>query len=239
MTPSFAIYNWLAAGSDPKIGARLFSWYINTDPMIVRIISKAPELHLHMIEKALKAYMNRSAQCNPDNENIDYIPIPPAAENKKDKKPPSLREQFPFLSESDCPPELKIMAADKITAYHKVIEYYNALGECTSDQELLLTVRNLVHWYRKNHLIKKEFIHYRDNGKPLGDHELFEDYKNLQDLRKLSALQLAALKIKVENNIRHLEKQIRKGNRPDLQIAREQKLSKYRIRLQMIINYLK
>jgi hypothetical protein len=238
MTPSFAIYNWLAAGSDPKIGVRLFSWYINTDPLIGRILSNNPELHLHMVQKALRAYMNKHAQAGTAKDNAEKIPIPPAAAAEKDKKPLSLREQFPFLYEPDCPPELKIMAADKITAYHKVIEYYNALGECVTDQQLLSTVQNLVHWYRKNHQIKKEFIHYRDRGKPLGDHEMFEEYKNLQDLRKLSALQLAVLKIQIENNIKNLKKLLKKNDRPDLQIRREEKLQKYILKLNTIISLL-
>lgn len=155
------------------------------------------------------------------------------------KKTPSLREQFPFLADPDCPNELKILAADKITAYNKVIEYYNALSDCLTDQQLFSTVRNLVHWYKINHGIKKEFVHYKNKNTVLGKHDIFVEYQDLQDLKKLSALQLAELKTQVENNIRHLQKQIKKNNRPDLLIRREEKMRKYKMKLEAIIALLK
>jgi hypothetical protein len=67
---------------------------------------------------------------------------------------------------------------------------------------------------------------------------MFEEYKNLQDLRKLSALQLAVLKIQIENNIKNLKKLLKKNDRPDLQIRREEKLQKYILKLNTIISLL-
>jgi hypothetical protein len=51
MNPSFKIYNWLVAGSDPQIGVRLFALLINPSPIIFRILESNPVSHLHMIKK--------------------------------------------------------------------------------------------------------------------------------------------------------------------------------------------
>ncbi len=181
------------------------------------------------------AYINEELQ----EQNVELEDQVNSSQENSKKKTIGLREQFPFLADSDCPNELKILAADKITAYHKVIEYYNAIDECTTDDQLFSAVRNLVHWYKVNHKIKKEFVHYKNNKTVLGKHEIFVEYRDLEDLKKLSPLQLADLKAQTENNIRHLEKQIKKNDRSDLLIRREEKLRGYRMKLNAIIALLK
>lgn len=279
MTPSFLIYNWLSTGSDPVIGVQLFATYINSNPVIIRILSKQPAIHLHMITVALTRFMNREAVTLPTDFNtglsdihelkneLEYLRYQNdelQAENEdlrddndelndinqqlkqaqqrtltqpaKPKK--TLREQYPFLADADCPPQLKILATDKITAYNKVVEYYELLQSSSTEDQQLHNVSTLVHWYKRNNEIKREFNHYRDNKTLLGEHTIFEEYNSLQDLQSLNALQLSDLKSLTEQNIKSLTKQIKKNNRPDLQIRREEKLSKYRVKLDQIIKLL-
>ncbi|MGJ1228835.1 hypothetical protein ACR78H_25125 [Sphingobacterium siyangense] len=279
MTPSFVIYNWLTTGSDPKIGVQLFATYINPSPILIRILSKVPETHLHMLRAALTRYMGQHALVAPidsiarqteltelkneleylreqndelqsenedlqaDNEELNNVSQqlkqnPPPTSNEPVKPKKTLRDQYPFLADADCPPQLKILAADKITAYNKVVEYYDRLQSSSTEAQQLHNVSSLVHWYKRNNEIKREFNHYRDNKTLLGEHTIFEEYNSLQDLQSLNALQLSDLKNLTEQNIRSLTKQIKKNNRPDLQIRREEKLSKYRVKLNQIITLL-
>lgn len=241
MNPSFKIYNWLVAGSDPQIGVRLFGLLINSCPTILRILESNPASHLHMIKSVLQNYMDAQAESEvfyvSNSEVITPQEIKKNTANDSPKK--SLREQFPFLSEIDCPVELKILAADKITAYEKVVYFYNQLSTGATDKDQLHIVSSLVNWYKKNNAIKREFSHYRDKREILGEHSIFTEYKNLQALKQLSALELANMKTKVENNISRTKTEIRKGNREDLRLVREEKLRNYEIQLQEIIKFLK
>ena len=47
------------------------------------------------------------------------------------------REMYSFLSDRDCPNELKILAADKITTYWRIVELHEKIFRCGSVEDCL------------------------------------------------------------------------------------------------------
>lgn len=101
-----------------------------------------------------------------------------SAPTKNEVKP--LREDFPFLNEKECPDELKILVADKITAYKTYCEKHAEMQRIVSGE--LITVegyeeklaREIVEAFEENTLIYEELNHYKENGVVLGKHPIFK-----------------------------------------------------------------
>ena len=49
------------------------------------------------------------------------------------------REMYSFLSDRDCPNELKILAADKITTYWRIVELHEKIFRCGSSRTIVLS----------------------------------------------------------------------------------------------------
>jgi hypothetical protein len=91
-----------------------------------------------------------------------------------------VREEFPFLNADDCPDKLKILVADRITAWHKYKEAHaellkHANGEAMTDAEILALVQTAVEKFELNQAIWEELKHYKEHGEILGNHEIFKD----------------------------------------------------------------
>jgi hypothetical protein len=85
----------------------------------------------------------------------------------------TLRETFPFLSEPDCPDELKILVADKITLWHKLKDTRIVLDKIAQGEE----VENAeeysmlaVELFEEEQAINDELLHYQEKREILGKH---------------------------------------------------------------------
>lgn len=92
----------------------------------------------------------------------------------------SLREQYPFLNNPNCPDEFKILANDKLTAYktyqeaHAKLAAINA-GELEARQEEQIEiVAQAVAAFEAGEAITAEFDHYNKNSEILGKHPIFK-----------------------------------------------------------------
>jgi hypothetical protein len=92
-----------------------------------------------------------------------------------------LRNDFPFLSDKNCPDELKVLVADKITAFQKytqahakLIKHSNGELELT-EEELKEVSKDSVENFEANRDIFKELDYYKAHGKILGDHPIFKE----------------------------------------------------------------
>lgn len=115
----------------------------------------------------------------------DFVPAPTSDERAK------LRDDFPFLNDADCPDELKVLVADKITAYKAYVKdqadlVKHANGELDLQPD---TAKNLaaqvVENFEKNREIYEELNYYKEHGKILGNHPIF---KNLTIQREVDAM---------------------------------------------------
>lgn len=137
---------------------------------------------------------------------------------------PKFRSDFPFLADPACPPELKVLASNKITAYHAYCQAHKRLFDCTNLDEQFSTVKQLVENFIENRQIFNEFNHYKEHGRILGVHPIFKELQEISNLRSLSSIELYQKKKKLEHNIWRIEKELSRKGKAELQIAREKRL---------------
>lgn len=136
-----------------------------------------------------------------------------------------LREQFPFLSSPECPPELKILISDKITAYHTYCQAHLQLVDCTTSEQQFSTVKQLVEAFIENRNIFDELNFYREHGRILGHHPVFKQYQEIRELRRLSDVELYVRKKRLEHNIWRISDQLKaKRQSGEVTLERERRL---------------
>lgn len=228
------VHNWLLGGADPEVGLRLFMDHCNPSLITARIISREPSQYLQTIRTALLKASGLSFDFKPiiDREIIKTSP------ESLSWSMPKLRNQWPFLEEPTCPPELKLLVSDKITAYTECVREYGNLTSAVSPEEQLKSVRNLVESFISNHEIFKELKHYSDTGKVLGKHQIFQQYQRIKELRNLNTLALFDKKKNLEHAIWRNESKIKKEKREDLLSSRRKKIKELKMQLAEIIRLL-
>lgn len=103
----------------------------------------------------------------------------------------SIRVEFPFLNEKDCPDEMKILMADKISAWNRYLatqEYLVKIeaGEVQeSDEHKAELAKEAIEYFDENQKIYDELNCYQTTGKILGVHPIF---KKLQLTREVEAM---------------------------------------------------
>ena len=137
--------------------------------------------------------------------------------------PPPLRDDFPYLRDPDCPPELKILAADKITAHERYIQAHDHLFDCTTLDECYQTARSAIENFQENRDIFAELDYYREHHAVLGKHRIFDHLRQLRKLRGLNIVALLAEQRRLRLAIWRINDEIRKGTKPHLLTQREQR----------------
>lgn len=225
MTLQNLVHNWLLGGADPEVGLRLFLDYVQPPLPIARIISKHPARHVQAIRVALLKKADLPLDLSIISSSGPASREPQLASGGK------IRNDWPFLSDPECPPELKLLISDKITAYRNCIQEYERLPDAATPAEQLSTVRALVTNFIANHEIYRELKHYKDTGKVLGEHNIFAQYQRIKDLRNLNSMDLFRKKKNLEFSIWRNENKIKKEDRPDLLHARREKIKALKLEL--------
>ena len=228
------VHNWLLGGADPEVGLRLFMDHCNPSLVTARIISREPSKHLQVVRTALLKASGLSFDFRP-SISLEAKTVQSGSDNSNR---PKLRNQWPFLAEPTCPPELKLLVSDKITAYNECVREYGNLTAAVSPEEQLKSVRNLVESFISNHEIFKELKHYSDTGKVLGKHQIFQQYQRIKDLRNLNTLALFDKKKNLEHAIWRNESKIKKEKREDLLPARRNKIKELKMQLAEVMRLL-
>ncbi len=207
---------WLAAGAGVQEGLRLLGIYA-PNRHLDRLVRMRPEKYARLLTAALARYSD--------------VPVPdqPLEATSSCRSP--FREEWPFLKEPDCPPELKILAADKITAYHEYVSGHERLFGCTTLEECYETAKKVVENYRQNRKILSEFAYYREHRKCLGKHEVFASMKRLEKLRGMSVVELVKRQRNLAGAIWRIRSEIRKGDKPHLLAEREARLKEKELEL--------
>ena len=135
----------------------------------------------------------------------------------EEKQAISLREQYPFLRDEDCPNELKALVTDKINAFISYKEKHQDLFDevasvaepTLTDEEIYKIASGLIKDVLENADIKKELDHYGETKEILGEHEVFTALKLEREINDIPATKLQG----IYNN---LKSQITKENKkPD------------------------
>ena len=224
------IQDYLKAGAPYEEGVRLFLLAKgNKHPFAKLLERKTSGAHQALIQELCRiAGFSPSVMSRYETSHLQI--------NQRKK---SFREDFPFLDLPDCPPELKILAANKISAYRNYTRGHAELFGCCNNQEQYNTVKKVVENYIENRLIMREFEYYKRHNDVLGIHPIFASFRKLQELRKLGVVELVKKRDKIEHNIWRIESEIKKNKQPHLQVEREQRLQERKNELAEIERILK
>src|SRR5690606_22808518 len=194
------IHNWLVAGGSSEEGRQFLFEFIQ-DKNLIRIFSRKTKYQDQIIRRVLAYKYNWKRP-----EEIKF------------------RDEFPYLDDIGCPPELKILATDKITTYKKFKDAHKALFDCTTNEQQYLTAKLVIENYIDNTLNYNELKYYHKHKKLLGKHPIFASLNRLKELRRSSPIELIEKQTKLKQNIWRIESELKKGDKPHLQVEREQRL---------------
>lgn len=124
-----------------------------------------------------------------DDSNVEDIKTLPGEEQ-------SLREEFPFLNDKDCPEIMYVVVGKRIAA-HKRYESLHALlqqieagtFEGTEEQKLTI-VQDTEAAFAENRALWEELNHYAEKGEILGKHELFRQNQLKKEVDEMSKEEL-------------------------------------------------
>ena len=198
------IRQWLDSGAEVQEGLRLLS-LVAPNKHLAKLVSLNPKRYKPLLIQSLASVIEPATNSSPVR--------------------PSFREDWPFLSDCDCPNELKILVADKITTHRRYVEAHEKLYDCTTPDECFSVAKNLIENYIENRKIHSELAYYKAHRKILGKHPIFEEVKRCNELRHLPISSLFRRKENLEEAIWRINSEIRKGNKPHLLPRREQRLA--------------
>ena len=216
MTFTEQVTQWLQSGADYDAGLQLYVRAVGKGHPTIYILRKKTPDNYDLLIKSLLHRAGIKTQSVSKSTSI-----PPAPNTKK------IRQDYTFLSEPGTPPELKILVSNKITAYHEYKAAHAKLFDCTTTDDELNTVRNLVENYIENHAIHQELSFYQKNQTVLGKHPIFEEMQRLKHFRNTSKVDLYKRKRNIEHNIWRIEKLIKEGKKPHLDFERRKKIQTY------------
>ncbi len=206
------IDRWICSGAEVTEGLRLLSIYA-PNKWLDALVRKAPKEYSHLLKKALLPFATEV----PFSQTLT--------------KGGRFREDWPFLSEPDCPTELKALAADMITSWHNYVNAHEDLFKCTTPEECFEAAEKTVRNFTQNSSSRLEFQYYKEHRRVLGKHPIFALAKKMDELRRLPVTSLIQKRKNVQDSIWRAERGIRKGDRPDLKIQREERLARLRMTL--------
>lgn len=198
------VENWLRTGAGIQEGLRLLSLY-KPNPYLARMVERHPDKYRSLLIRTLTGR--------------DPAPTP------ADRPARSFREDWPFLSRPDCPPELKILAADKITAWTNFAREHEKLFDCVTPEQCLEHAKNCVFYYQQNRKIFSEFAHYQDTGHVLGKHPVFGEVRRSHEMLSAGPIELMRRQHNLRAAISRLKRQMGTGGRPDLDAGRAELLA--------------
>lgn len=233
------VVNWIRSGAPLREGVRLYSMLF-PDPVFLSELKKNPEVNRERLYLTFcemmdityskfttivnENYGKRSKDTNPRSAIERKVHQPVEKGNSNSTR--SFRREFPFLSQPECPTELKALAADKITCWEKYTAAHKQLFDCKSLEECYQVSHELIEAFKENRLIYEEFNYYQNNGSVLGKHRIFGHMKNFERLRGLNVIQLVELyKQTLPHRIWRIESEIKKGDKPHLLGERQKRMN--------------
>ena len=199
------VSQWLKSGAEVQEGLRLLSIYA-PNRHLDTLVRRKPAMFAGLLVEALSKFA----------DNAEPLPAR--------KRTGSFREKWPFLSDPHCPAELKILAADKISAYHNFVTAHEQLHSCTDLESCFETARKVIENYKQNRKIDSEFAYFKEHGTCLGKHEVFAESRRMDELRSLSIVALIRKRKNLEGSIWRIRNEISKGTKPHLLGSREERL---------------
>lgn len=128
-------------------------------------------------------------------KEVENLKLAPKLDTKQ------IRVEFPFLNNKDCPDELKILMADKITAWNEYVDIQKTLALVESGEleekdpkKLASLAEKAVHAFDENQKIYDELNCYQTTGKVLGVHPIFKKLQLTREVETMTADELIKYK---------------------------------------------
>jgi len=152
------------------------------------------------------------AELEEEKENLEFEKMDLEEENEELKKEvetlklapkldaKQIRVEFPFLNEKDCPDEMKILVADKITAWNRYLDTQAYIlkvesGEVGETAEHLAKLsKDAIDAFDENQKIYDELNCYQKTGKVLGVHPIFKKLQLQREVEEMTADELIKYK---------------------------------------------
>lgn len=80
---------------------------------------------------------------------------------------------------------MKILIADRITAYYTYIEAHAKLFNPNGSDDFAVQTKTVIDNYKENRLIFEELNHYKTHHSILGKHPVFDWFKRAQQIRSM------------------------------------------------------
>lgn len=205
------IDRWIRQGAEVNEGLRLLGIYA-PNRWLDELVRKAPRFR-YLLEEKLKAF----ADCTAQNNSLSSLSLSQEYGN-------NFRKKWPFLGDTDCPAELKILAADMITAWHDFVDEHENLYSCTTPETCYDTAERVIKSFTQNRNIRSEFAYYKEHHSVLGKHPIFGAVKRREALQKMTVSELFRRQKNLIGAIWRVKSEMKKNDRPDLKIQREERL---------------
>lgn len=215
------VITWLQNGANAQEGVQLME-QAAASPLTLRLIRANPPANKRFMVRFLCAKFAIE-----DNYTLNWQ----APEIVFKPRTKAFREEFPFLNEASCPVELEALASRKFGRYHAYVELHKKLRDCTSLEECARASKELIDSYLENRMIWEELNYYHKNKRVLGKHPIFREFASRKELLTLSVKELIFRQQKTENNIWRVRSELKKGDKPHLDIERNARLASYEAEL--------
>ncbi|HBZ67585.1 MAG TPA: hypothetical protein DEO70_12175 [Bacteroidales bacterium] len=150
-----------------------------------------------------------------------------------------LRDEFPFLNARECPNELKILVADLLSTHDRYVSDHQKLFSATTPEEIATLSASVVENYLENRQIWDELNHYKTEGKPLGEHPVWQRAARLKELQQMSNTDLVKLNKNIPTNISRITKKLEEDPQNKETTNRQLALENYKWELEEVKKLLK
>lgn len=216
------ILTWLRAGANAEEGVQLLT-EAGAPSLTLRLVKTNPVANRRlMIDWLCKKYGI--------DEDYTYVATAQVV-LFSERKPLSFRDEFPFLNDPKCPPELEALASRKFARYHNYVNSHKKLRDCTSTEQCAKVSRELINSYLENRMIWEELNYYQQHGSILGKHPIFAAFHRRKELLTLNVKQLMIRQKRLKNNIWRVQDEVAKRDKPHLELERLARLQAYQSEL--------
>lgn len=205
------IDKWFESGAGVQDGLRLLSIYA-PNRHIEKLVKGNPRYFGYLLTDILGQFVSRPRPSRQDT----------ASNGSK------FRENWPFLAEPDCPVQLKILAADKITAWQNYVDAHEDLWLCATSEQCFETAKKIIKNFDQNRKILSEFSHYREHHRILGKHPIFKEQESISKIRGMTLSELIRRQKNLKDAIWRTEALIKNGDKPHLRTSREDSIAEKR-----------
>lgn len=211
---------WIEGGCDLKIGITLYLEH-GDNAMFKRCLQANPRKYQRRLKYLLLRYAGVSCS--------SYTAHGQAVE--KD----GFRSMYPFLADPGIPNELKILATDKMSTYWGVVRLHEQLFECHTAIDCYETAKSLVEFFIEDRDIKRELDHFKEFGKPLGRHRIFNETRQIDAIRRMSIKELLKKEKRLRDNIWRINSELSKNDKPHLDKERRERLAQKENELELVL----